>query len=190
MIKNQKGFTYIELIVAVSIFSIIAVVIGSVFVLFSKAQAQTVVKEKLLSDGRHIIETIVKTIRTSKIDFDSYQMPILNPVNDLFLLNEKNERINFNVSTQNCPTEILKCLKVENIYGNNLLSGYDVNIENLYFYIQPKIDPFKINSTGEYLSNIQPQVTIVLQISAKTNLNKEPILLNLQTTVSSKKYVR
>lgn len=190
MIKNQKGFTYIELIVAVSIFSIIAVVIGSVFVLFSKAQAQTIIKEKLLSDGRHMLEIITKTIRNSKIDFNSYQTPISNPVQDLFLSDEKNKITHFNVSNQNCPTGITKCLKLQNEYGNNLVSGYEINIENLDFYIQPKVDPFKISENGEYLSNIQPQVTIILQISSKTNLSQEPILLNLQTTISSKKYVR
>lgn len=190
MLQNRKGFTYIELIIVIAIFSIITVIIGTTFILFTRAQTNTSVREKLIADGRYIMETITRNIRLNRINFDAYTAPIQNPTSYLSLLDAEDNQISFDVIQGDCFDGIENCLFYEQILGGGLLSGEDVNIDYLKFYIQPTLNPFVVGDGGNYLSNQQPQVTVLLGISSKLKVVGEPVSIQLQTTVSSKQYVR
>lgn len=190
ILQNKKGFTYIELIIVIAIFSIITVIVGTTFILFTRAQTKTSVREKLVADGRYIMEAMIRAVRTGEVNYDAYTSPIINPVDYLNLLDTNNQPINFQLIKGDCPIGITDCLFMENYQGGGIVSGADINIDDIQFYILPNKNPFEVGNDGAYLDNHQPEVLILLTISAKAKQGADPIRLTLQTTVSSKRYVR
>lgn len=188
--KNNKGFTYIELIVVVSVFGMIAVVITSTFVLFSKAQARTAIREALVADTRNIIEVIAREIRKGKIDFDSYGGIIQNPVSSLHLKDDQGLSRSIVVKSSNCPGEISSCLVFSANGGVGFLSSEKTILENVSFYILPNSDPFEINDSGDFTSNEQPSVIVSLELSSRSHTLDETVDLQIETMITSKYYER
>lgn len=191
IIKDRKGFTYIELIIVVSIFSIIVTIIGTTFILFSKAEVKTSINEHLLADGRYLLETIVRSVRTNKIDYSLYTSPIINPVEYLAVRNSDNNLIEFRFDESNCPNGITSCMMMTHLDGTGVLSGKNMNVDYAKFYIMPLLNPFDVDGTGNYASNEQPSILMVLGLSStKTTAEGIPVTIELQTTISTKAYER
>lgn len=187
---NQKGFTYIELIIVIAIFSIITVIVGSTFVLFTRAQSLVSVKEKLIADGRYLFETVTRATRVGRIDYEAYPQPLINPVQSLSIIDSDDNKIKIYLTEVGCPTGINRCIFMDSGNGDFLISGGDVEVDYLNFFIQPTADPFIIGENGAYNSSSQPMVTMSIGISSIVRTDKRPISLQLQTTISSKMYVR
>ncbi len=189
-LKNNKGFTYIELLIVISIFSLLSVVIANIFILFTKSQIKTSVQEKLIADGRYLLENITRKIRNSKIDYSKYSLPIANPVKELHLIDDKGDKFDI-IFTKECGYEnVVGCVLLVKKDFQGIISGEDVNVDYLNFYITPDKDPFVINEQGTFLANEQPMVTILLGISSVKESGVNNISINLQTSISSKVYVR
>ena len=67
MVKNEEGFTLVELLIAVSIFALLSVIISGIYLAFSKSQARTKVSQSLLNDAQYILETVAKEIKNNEI---------------------------------------------------------------------------------------------------------------------------
>jgi prepilin-type N-terminal cleavage/methylation domain-containing protein len=67
-LRNIRGFTMIELIVTVAVFSMTAVLIVSIFARAMSVQRRATSAEKLQANGTFIIESIAKEIRVSNIE--------------------------------------------------------------------------------------------------------------------------
>lgn len=188
---SKKGFTYVELIIVVAIFSIITVIVGSTFILFSKAEATTSINERLLADGRYLLETMVRSIRTNKVDYSLYTSPIINPVDYISVRNSENNLIEFRYEESDCPNEIIGCLIMNHLDGTGTLSGKNMNVDYAKFYVTPVLNPFEVTESGDYASNEQPSIMILLGISSTQETpNGEPVRIQLQTTISTKAYER
>ncbi|MFA6410934.1 MAG: type II secretion system protein [Candidatus Buchananbacteria bacterium] len=138
--KNKSGFTLIEILVVLAIFSILSVVIIDVFLLSLKSQRQTSARQKTLSNLRYVTETIAQKIRTSEIDFSSYQDGIIvNPVEKLALIDAAGNHLVY------YKDQDQKGIKFKNeSTGEEALitSPEEIEVITLAFYINPKTDPF------------------------------------------------
>jgi len=65
--KNKKGFTLLEIIVALFVFSIAMVAVTAIFASFVSANRTTKNTQKALEDAEQAMNTMVKTIRTSSV---------------------------------------------------------------------------------------------------------------------------
>jgi len=177
---NKHGFTLVEVLVSISIFSVMSVIITTVFLSANNLQQNTASYQRLQNDGRYIIEKLAREIRVREIIF-----PSGNPENELrFYEDEVGETATVYFDDIN---DIL-VYQIEDDFGTfpEQLNAEDVEVINAKFFITPTQDPFtKANPT-----DIQPRVTILIQLQNKTVNLEDQRQVSIQTTVSSKIYKR
>lgn len=191
---NKKGFTLVEMMVVLAIFSVATVVIVDIFMMAGKAQRRTLAIEKIQSDARYSLEAISKEIKMDMIDYGwaGYVGGITLPEDALALLDADNNSIIFKKSADNCPAGTAQCLTVSLDGGGSWASitSEGNNVEDLKFYIDPPVDPFAMNAGNIYDSDNQPRVTVVLATKGIGGRVEEQQTIYLQTTVSSRIYRR
>lgn len=192
LVKSQKGFSLVEMIVAVSIFAITSVFIAELFVIAGKAQRRSGSTQKIQSDSRVMMAQISDRIRSSWINYDFYGGVVLSPETVLGLLDESGEEVIIRLSSTNfaqtvCPSaESTPCLEISEDGGLSYepMTSEDFVMTSVQFYISPPKDPATSGGVDE-----QPRVTMVLGIQGiGANASGSPTYI--QTTVSSRVYVR
>lgn len=188
---HLKGYTVIELIVAIFVFSLVVVSALDVAVSIVKMQRQTKAAQDMEDNARAIFETIVREVRTGTDfrpsgggarDYLCFNAVGTSATPDpyfvrYYLDSEKIYRSveplpsspplptcpNFNAMKSDCESSHATCSSI---------NSDDVNINTLQF----------IEESGP---NQQSMVTIFMQMSDEKNI-ANPI--NLQTTISSRQY--
>lgn len=190
----KKGFTLIEMIVVLAIFSVATVVIVDIFMMASRAQRRTLTVQKIQSDARFSMEAIAREARMDMIDYAYYGETISEiPTTVLALRDQDDNQIILKKSDEDCPSGTDQCLVVSIDGGTNWASitSRGVRVVSLNFYIAPLVDPFKLNAeNGTYASDNQPRVTVVLSVEGVGVRPEEQTTVNLQTTVSNRIYRR
>ena len=195
--NNTKGFTLIELMVVVALFTTIMVV--SVGALFSAQAINTKLQQtQVILDGVNLsIEEMVRDIRYGSIFYCTNSVPnstpdrlscaypngnnvlVFKPSNSLTGVNSSNDRVAYYVSNGSL-------FKKEFPEGDTTQSpiqvtASDIVVEKLSFYVKGA----ETNSKSDY---IQPVVT--LSISGVTNPSQQnvtPVRFSVQTTSSTRK---
>jgi prepilin-type N-terminal cleavage/methylation domain-containing protein len=187
--RNRKGFTLVEVVVAMSIFSVLTVVVSGIFVNVSNLHRQTANLQRLQNDGRYMIEKIAREIRSREVDY-----PLINPQTCLLFKPDElgnilmvqyidDGKIGYSLdpSDKDCSNN------PDNPDSWAALNATDVEVKNLQFVVSPLADDVW-NQEPEY--NIQPRVTILLTIANREGADKHRQEVTLQTTISSKLYKR
>lgn len=193
-----NGFTLLEMVVAVSIFSIAVLVLMQIFLATAKSQQKSSAILRVQAEARYAMEVISRQIRSGYLDYDYYAGPLVlvdsdsNGISDavanLALRDLNNDQIIFSRSNENCPVDVDNCIKMNFAGVIQNLSGKGLEIENLEFYISPITDPFIPDfdpATGS-----QPKVTIAMAIKSIGSRPEQIATVFLQTTVSSRYYKR
>ncbi len=191
-IFNNSGFTLMEMVVAVGIFSILSLMLAGIFLSASNMEKNTANSQRLQNDGRYILEKIAREIRGRELEAPifSTSSPVFS-----FLPDEFGNKISicFNSSTQviryyigdDSQTYIDTRKNCED-YGEDL-NAADVAVEDAYFYVKPTMeDGWK--ESGEDLPILQPRVTIAFKIKNRNLRPEDTKELFIQTTISSKVY--
>ncbi|MCH7492964.1 prepilin-type N-terminal cleavage/methylation domain-containing protein [Patescibacteria group bacterium] len=168
--KNEEGFTLVEMLVALTIFSVTMLVATDIYLTVSNAQQRTLAAQKIMGDVRTLFETITQEVRLGQINYDYYvQKGIdLHPsgssgVSILALKNQINELIFFrkNVNkVQFCQEESADDCDPTTGSGWVDVTPEGVEIEDFKFVITPSADPFTDiggqsctgTCSGDYLS--------------------------------------
>lgn len=140
--RRARGFTLLEILVVLGLFSLLGVVIINVYLMALSAQRQTSYRQKTLSNIRYIIETIARQVRTSEIDYNYYidndKYPLAYPNSELALFNQAGKSFVYRFDETRGE---LQLETDSQIYLLNNTS--EVKIEKLYFYISPVYNPFR-----------------------------------------------
>lgn len=191
---NKKGFTLVEMMVVLAVFSVATVVIVDIFMMAGRAQRRTLAVERIQSDARYSMEAVSREIKMDIIDYDwsGYAGGIAMPSDVLALRDADDNSVIFKKSSDNCPSGTTNCLAVSLDGGMTWASitSKGNSVEDLKFYIDPLADPFKINASHVYDSDNQPRVTIVLVTRGVGGRPDEQKTVYLQTTVSNRIYRR
>jgi prepilin-type N-terminal cleavage/methylation domain-containing protein len=159
---EKRGFSLIEIIVAIGVFSVVSTIAVGALLSLSSAQKKAFNIQTNQDNIRYALETMAREIRTGA----SYQ-----GVADHSRIQFKNSRGQVVVYTLNGTNTIIKSVDAGvNFYP---VTAPEVQVSNLYFYI-----------TGESTSdNYQPRVTITMRADTPGVgvLNSQ---LELQTTIS------
>ncbi|MFH1112193.1 MAG: prepilin-type N-terminal cleavage/methylation domain-containing protein [Patescibacteria group bacterium] len=191
----RHGFTLMEIVVVMFIFTLASILIAEIFVNVQKAQQKIRDTQVAYTDARYLMEVMAREIRSDLIDYVAYGT-ISDPndpdvIDKLYLATSQGAKVVFRYHNP-CPkgNTAIGCVTIKRDTGEeNVISSPKLSIDTLTFYITPLKDPFPENVILT-TPDIQPQVTIVLKASS-TNIkieDQKPIYL--QTTVASRAYVR
>lgn len=190
---DKKGFSLVEMLVVLAVFSVVTVVIVDIFMLASRAQRRTLAVQRIQSDARYSLEAMSREIRMDIVDYEYYGGAVSDiPSGTLALRDQDDNQIIFKKSDENCPAGATSCLAVSIDGGGNWesITAPGINVDDLKFYIDPLVNPFELNAGNAYDSDNQPRVTIVLVTSGVGGRPDEQQTVRLQTTVSNRIYRR
>lgn len=157
------GFTLIEILVATSVFSILAIIVGGIFMQSTSIQRKGAAAQKVQENALYIFETMAREIRVSKItspralECGAEELTMTHPVNG---------EITYELS----GTSITRT--AGGISSD--ISSSDVAFTRLNFCI----------SGTNPKDGLQPRITILTSVTAGQDKYKTTI--DLQTTVSSR----
>ena len=200
--KNNQGLSLVELLVAVSIFSILAVIIAGIYVAFSNSQARAQAGQRLLNDSQFALEAMAREIRDNAIFYISWpcvdidvEEPGVSITDCLYLQKENGDIIGFAGDVnRNLLFYLTRTFDEDIGYYRWYTTGLvfigpmdNIDIERLDFRISPDLDSDPFETDGP---NQQPKVTIRLQTTLLGGQDIERVTYDLQTTVSSRVYKR
>lgn len=70
--RNNKGFTLIEVLVSVSLFSIIGLIAINIFINITRIQGRLALENAIYEDARFMMERMSRSIRSNTIDYEEY----------------------------------------------------------------------------------------------------------------------
>jgi prepilin-type N-terminal cleavage/methylation domain len=199
ILKNRNGFTLIEALVTLAIFSVLMISITDIYIQNMRFARQIIMRAKLQGDARYALEALTRAIRVSDIDYASWGGTLPGqPQTELRLINLRTgdtSRIKVDPSggAATCYGDGNSCITVSTDGGGTWapLTPKNVKIDNLRFYTAPSKDPFNFNTTtGAYDSNGQPIVTISAQFHGIAARPADEWVYSLQTTVTPRLYLR
>ncbi|MFA6528431.1 MAG: type II secretion system protein [Candidatus Gracilibacteria bacterium] len=201
-IKNISAFTLIEMIVAITIFTIFISMIVGTYLFIARAQRDAAEARKYYSGARDVMEEITKEVKLNKIYYLCYEATITGvlgcsavdlgqglPVANLALINgEENHLMIFSLSDF---VTLMEYEIDENTLGWVAASGYEdgalqisatgVDISSLNFRIFPYADPEENYDDTAY--QFMPYVTVYLTV-----LDGNGSDYSLETTASTRIY--
>jgi len=195
---NKKGFTLIEMLVVLAIFSTFVIVAADLFLTVNRVQRETQVSERVLSESRFILETIARDVRAGRIDYKEFGNPadpedaIVNPSDEIIYINSASERVRIKKSTNFCPSSIsMPCVIISRNNGANWASmtPLGVKVIDLKFIVQPDQDPFYFNGVN-WLSDKQPMLTVIITLGSTDEISQKYFEVTTQTTISVRGYGR
>lgn len=209
MYSNQQkalpGFTFMEMIIVVALFSVLTMATSDIFMRTVTTQRKTAALQRLQDDVRYLTQKVTAELQAGSLEYSAYEnarecnagtASSIKPVQGNAILAIRRfdgTHLYITKSDSVCVNEqSTPCLAIsEDGTTWTSASSRNVTIDSLLFYISPDKDPFiYCDSSSAYLRNSQPRVTINVTASASVTAGKEPVHLSLQTTIASREYKR
>jgi len=199
---KKRGFTLVEMIIAMSIFVVFSSVLIGSYTSIVKSQRDANDYRLLYSESRSVFDNVSRELREGIVDYGWYKKNGgISPGNltEIVLISK-------DVSTR---TKII--FDKKDGFGKILLKkgnfqqGQDpsledpiwerevelnskyLNILSFSFYVSPQIDPYDQNNVESNFSQFHPKVTMSVSFERETKTGKK-YSMDLQTMVSSRVY--
>jgi prepilin-type N-terminal cleavage/methylation domain-containing protein len=181
-IYNKKGFSLIEMLLAISIFVIIMLSATRIFQLVVQGQRQAIAAYHVQENLKYFFEVMSKEVRMATMDtaqecypFDAENKLYVAEDNHLYFKNFEGECVHYFIENDNGVNRF----KIERGGNSGYITTSNININSLKFIV-------KANAVGG-LQAQQPSVTVNLQAEAiAPELDKSE--MTLQTTITSRYY--
>ena len=214
--KDTQGFTLVEMLVVVAVFSIMMLVATNIFLIASKSSRKAASSQRVQGDVRFALEAIAREVRFGTIDYDCYAPnPSCDPedlatpidlvanagrTEFLALRDADGNRVRYAVMDVNGVPKLQVCFidigaeqisKCDVPEAWQIVTPEEVKITNSTFFLFPFLNPFKLRASipPPYDANAQPRVTIVLKTQQQTD-EVSPEVVSAQTSVVSRYYAR
>lgn len=213
--KRRSGFTLIEILTVVAVFSVVVLISINIFLFATRAQRRASDAQRTQGDIRFAMEAMGREVRFGAIEYSCYDSPDCVPegapsitpsTTVLATVDADGKRVRFRTAPDaNGHTRLYVCViavpeepltKCNDQLEWEAVTPVGVRVERATFYITPSIDPFSPCDGGghfscayPYLSNEQPRVTIILQ-TRQEGEELVPERISMQTTVTSHVYGR
>lgn len=188
-ILKQKGFTLIEMMVAMAIFVMfLGVLIGS-YTDIVKSQQEANDYRVLYSEARRVFDKITEEVRNGAIyygiDVDyrnvNERLVLISMEGDrhvVFEYDEDEGNIWFGEDVSSILTDYLLISP-----DNDRISVTDFNV-----FVSPVDDPYKLENVFKDGLQFQPKVTVFATFEMERRKSGTPYSMDLQTTISSRSY--
>lgn len=210
--RSQRGFTIVELVVAMTVFAVVITVAVGAFVNVQRTAQKTSAQRKVQQDTRYNLEQLTRQIRSARIDYGFYLNNQSNAqcnisgrqmlamfVTDAsspapkrtFYWYQATERTLYSLVRSDVST-IPTCSEVVNDTARTRQIGDGIALTDLQFFVLPTADPLDTAQTDLTIRNTHPRVTILwgAQTGTNTSITTQPGFdeVRLQTTVSTRAY--
>lgn len=168
--KNNKGFSLLEIVVSISIFSIVFIMMVNILSYINKLQKDTLLSYNIESGFQNVINKMNTNIEETSLNYFFYPV-IVNPSSNLFLLTRDNLPLVYRLNNK----------KIE-FSDNGGISFYALNdsnveIDDLDFYVskdsEDKVSLITITILGNYIDSFNSKKAF-----------------NYQTTIEQKLYIK
>lgn len=144
--KHRPGFTLIELLIVAAVFSLTALVATTVITRVQSTQRQILGKQRVVADGRYVLETMARAIRQGSIDYASYAS-LSGAQTMLAVLNQNSgtngtQYVCYRLSSNKIQTATSSTGCAAATTWTDITPA-DLSITNFSVWISPQSDPFK-----------------------------------------------
>lgn len=187
LINNKSGFTLMEMLVSVALYSVAILAATSIFQAVANGQRDAIASQNIQESTRYALEMMSKEIRTAKVNPNDSSCGTANnkiynqtpgDLTSIYFVNQDNECVTYTFDFSNKSIMVRRVVGGTN-YGPVPLTPSGISINDLKFII---ID----NSVG--VNNIQAKVIVSIEVEYKTNKPEQKQTMRIQTTISSRHY--
>ncbi len=146
--KRRSGFTLIELMIVTAVFSLVALVATTVITRIQTTQRQILGKQRVVADGRYVLETVARAVRQQLINYPYYGSA--GPAGSQTVLALKDSTnvetcYRYNGAATPPSIEIMSGAGVTNCTGGiwTDITPADLVIDDFHVYLSPGSDPFQ-----------------------------------------------
>ena len=191
--RKERGFTFIEMLLVLAIFSTAMVAVTDMFLIANRAERKVLGREDLASTARVAVEQMAPGGRQGGIDYARHAAPAEGGAlgltdTRLFLRGSGGTTFSFRSSDSGCAPGSIPCLIVEENGESAALTPKGAVVEQFTVIVNPTVNPFERLPDGSYPNASQPTVTIVLALRSGSGASAASV--RVQTTVASRAYVR
>ncbi len=191
-LKLQRGFTLIEMLVAMSIFMVFTGILMSSYTNIIKTQREADDYRIMYSEARKVFDGIIGELREGVVEYGCAENPYSNNDGELKLIYKDGKTTSkISLEIEKKDDEEFGTVKIERKKDVDLenfaLNSPEVNVKELKFYPYPYYDPYNPANVTKNSVQFQPKVT-VFALFEKERRNGEMFQVKLQTTVSSRIY--
>jgi len=189
---KADGFTLLEMLLTIFIFSIVAVILIQIFVSYTRLQRKIANTAVLSQDMRFVTEMMTRISRGNYIDYSLQPygtsanfIKLVKPSGGTLIVSKQD-------SVQCGDPMIASCIMISEDNGLSwqIATSKRVNVTNFDVYIRPANTPFVPNASGVYDNSNQPFVTFNIGLEYIPDNQNEGATLRAQSTVSSRLYQR
>jgi prepilin-type N-terminal cleavage/methylation domain-containing protein len=190
--RRSAGFTIFELLVVVSIFAIGSLIITATYINFTRLHRRAANAELLGEEVRFAMELIVRAARNNRMYY--VQNPYPWRADRLPLLDGDGRWIyiwRYPETDPICAGLNGDCLAMRMQGGSwTPISGKNIDVSRFNVFLTPLEDPFQPTGIGTYANDMQPRATIIMEATYRGASERESPSITVQTSVSSRVYVR
>lgn len=156
--QSGAGFTLIELLITAAIFSTAALLATTVFSNIQSTQRRVQGQQRVNADGRYVVETIARSIRTGNINYAMFTNSFVssNPTNIISTIDQNGSITCYRLNgdkVQIYPNAPADCPDNSSWIP---FTPDDLQVEALSFFIQPLSDPRRPLPRADTDCNISP----------------------------------
>lgn len=190
---RPSGFSLIEMLLVMALFSMSILVLTQTFASFNRLQRKLAHRSVLTQDARFATELMVRAVRNHPIAYAGNSLPPKSGELHLERPQDGETIVKSSAPGQeecnDAPT--ISCLLLSTDSGVTWvpLTGKSVHVEAFDVYLRPSESPFELIGGG-FPNDVQPFVTLRLRLRYETNIFQERSVIEMQTTVASRVYLR
>lgn len=193
--KLQKGFTLVEMLIAMTIFITFTGILISSYASIVRSQREANEYRLMYSEARGVFESLTVELREGMVDYGYYSGGILTGgLSEIYLVSKDDQtRTYVKYDEATGVVSVYKRVrdKITKVYSDfgeaRDLNSSDVKVTKLKFYVSPVIDPYDPQYVENDLNQFHPKVTIYAEFTRELESEKT-YTTSLQTTVSSRIY--
>ena len=195
-LRTRAGFSLIEILIVVALFALASIILSQVFLSFNRLHRKISDQVVLSQDMRFAMELLVREVRNKSVNYQaayatggsvasSSEMHLLgtNDATDVAVTND--QTICGDAPGTNCLV-----LSKDSGTSWSPITSKHVNVLLFGAYVRPTTSPFVLQPDGTYPNNVQPMMTINLNLQYLAPNPADDTSLQAQTSVSSRIYQR
>jgi len=182
--NNETGFTFIEMIVSVTLFVLVMLAATQIFQIVVDGQRSALASQNLQENMRYALEMMSKEIRMAQRSDTSCggttNNKVYNEIEDqdfdeFYFKNKDGECVKYYVDNNR-----LKIIRDDGTVKTAFVTPDEIKITGLEFYI--------LDNNISTQNQFQPNVTILIKVEARKSGTMHKQAMTIQTTISSRYY--